>query len=467
MPAQPSTAAPLSAESRDPATGKLIKAYPFTTEAELESLLERTRAGFHRWRFSTLEQRSKVLRSMADALRKHKEEMALLATTEMGRTLNEARAEIDKCAWLCEWNADNAPTFLKDEPTQVPDGKAYVSFLPLGTVLAVMPWNMPYWQAMRSAVPILSGGNGYLLKPAENVVGCALLLQKVWEEAGLPKDTFIAANLSRPHVAQAIGDNRIAGVTVTGSVNAGRAISTAASQAVKKAVLELGGSDPYIVLADADLDLAAETAVTARFQNAGQVCIAAKRIIVESSAYSEFVEKFLSGVRKLVVGDSRKMQCDLGPMARLDLLEQLDGQVKASVKAGAELLEGGKRVGVEGAFYAPTVLGRVKPGMAAFDTETFGPLAAIIEARDADHAVELANHSEYGLSGNVWSRDIERAKALARRLETGGVFINGFSASDPRVPIGGVKKSGYGRELSHFGLREFVNAQTVWVDRRG
>jgi succinate-semialdehyde dehydrogenase len=459
-------AAPKSAESRDPATGKLIKSYPFTTDAELENILKRSRSGFIRWRGTSLNERVNVLRSMASVLRRRKEEMALLATTEMGRTLAEARLEIDKCAILCEWNAEFGPTYLQDELTQVPEGNAYVSFHPIGSILAVMPWNMPYWQAMRSAVPIMTGGNAYLLKPAENVVGCALLLQEVWWEAGLPEDVFIAANLSRAQVAQAIADDRIAGVTVTGSVNAGRAISTAAAQAIKKSVLELGGSDPYIVLADADLDLAASTAVIARFQNCGQVCIAAKRIIVEASVYEAFVEKFREGVRTLIVGDSREQPCDIGPMARLDLLEQLDAQVKASVKAGAELLEGGKRIARDGAFYAPTVLGRVKPGMAAFDTETFGPLAAIIEARDAEHAVELANQSEYGLSGNLWSRDIERAKTLARRLETGGVFINGFSASDPRVPIGGVKKSGYGRELSHFGIREFVNAQTVWRDRR-
>jgi succinate-semialdehyde dehydrogenase len=454
------------AESRDPATGELIRTYPYSTDADLEALLQRTDKGFRRWRTSTFEERSTVLRAMAAALRGRKEEMAQLATQEMGRTIAEARDEIDKCAFLCEWNAEYAPGVLADEPTQVPDAKAFVAYHPLGSVLAVMPWNMPYWQAMRSAVPILSSGNAYLLKPAENVIGCAILLEQVWREAGLPDDVFVAFNMTREHVAKAIADDRIAAVTVTGSVGAGRAISTAASNSVKKAVLELGGSDPYIVLADADLDLAASTAVIARFQNAGQVCIAAKRIIVETSVYDTFLEKFLAGVARLVVGDSRKQHADYGPMARLDLLEQLDKQVKESVTAGARLLAGGNRIGTVGAFYAPTVLGDVQPGMAAFDQETFGPLAAVIRARDADHAVELANQSDYGLSGNLWTADMERGKALARRIITGGVFINGYSASDPRVPIGGVKQSGYGRELSHFGLREFASAQTIWVDRR-
>jgi succinate-semialdehyde dehydrogenase len=454
------------AESRDPATGELLQSYAYSTDADLETLLQRTRRGFEHWRTTTFDERSTVFRAMAAALRKRKEELALLATNEMGRSLDEARAEIEKCAVLCDWNAEYAASALADEPTQVADAKAYVHYQPLGSILAVMPWNMPYWQAMRSAVPILAGGNAYLLKPAENVIGCALLLEEVWREAGLPDDVFVAFNITREHVATAIADDRIAGVTVTGSVGAGRAIATAAARAVKKSVLELGGSDPYIVLADADLALAATTAIVARFQNAGQVCIAAKRIIVEASVYDAFVEKFLAGVARLVVGDSRKGHCDYGPMARLDLLEQLDKQVHDSVAAGARLLAGGARIGTVGAFYAPTVLGDVQPGMPAFDQETFGPLAALIRARDADHAIELANQSDYGLSGNLWTRDIERARQLARRMVTGGVFINGYSASDPRVPIGGVKQSGYGRELSHFGLREFTNAQTVWIDRR-
>ena len=451
--------------SRDPATGALIAERPFLADAALAPLLDRAQAGFARWSAASLAQRAAVLRAMAAALRQRSEAMAAMATAEMGKPLREMRAEVEKCAHLCEWYAEHGPRLLADEPTEVPDGKAWVSYLPLGVVLGVMPWNFPYWQAMRAAVPILMGGNAFLLKPAENVVGCAELLDEAWRTAGLPEDAFVAAHLTREQSGRAIADPRIAAVTVTGSVGAGRTIAGQAGQAIKKVVLELGGSDPFIVLADADVEKAAEIAVAARFQNAGQVCIAAKRMIVEEAVLARFTDAFVERTRALVVGDGRDEATQVGPMARLDLLEQLHRQVTDSVAAGAKVLLGGQRLDREGFFYAPTVLAGVKPGMPVFDEETFGPVAAIIAARDADHAVALANQSDYGLSGNLWTGDVARGKRLARRLATGGVFINGWSASDPRVPIGGVKHSGFGRELSHFGLREFVNAQTVWVDR--
>ncbi len=457
---------PQVATSRDPATGKLIATHAFTTDAELEAALAAASAGFASWSRTTPAQRAEVLRAMAAALRRQRDTLAAMATAEMGKPLRESLAEVEKCAVLCEWYAEHGPRWLQDEPTLVPDGKAYVSYLPLGVVFGVMPWNFPYWQAMRAAVPILMGGNAFLLKPAENVVGSAALLHQAWREAGLAEGAFASVNLSREHSARAVADPRIAAVTVTGSVNAGRAIATQAAQVLKKAVLELGGSDPFIVLADADLEAAVEAAVASRFQNAGQVCIAGKRLIVEAPVYARFLELFREKVRQLTVGDGRDASTQVGPMARLDLLEQLHQQVLVTVEAGAELLEGGQRLEREGYFYAPTVLGGVKPGMAAFDQETFGPVAPVIEARDAEHAIELANQSEYGLSGNLWTGDPERGRQLARRLATGGVFVNGYSASDPRVPIGGIKSSGYGRELSHFGLHEFINAQTVWVDRR-
>lgn len=460
-----STAPAGASMSRDPATGELIAERPFLAEGALDPLLDRAQAGFARWSGSSLAQRADVLRAMAAALRQRSEAMAAMATAEMGKPLRDMRAEVEKCAQLCEWYAGRGPRLLADEPTEVPDGKAHVSYLPLGVVLGVMPWNFPYWQAMRAAVPILMGGNAFLLKPAENVVGCAELLDAAWRTAGLAEDAFIAAHLSRAQSATAIADRRVAAVTVTGSVGAGRSIAAQAGQAIKKVVLELGGSDPFIVLADADVEKAAEIAVAARFQNAGQVCIAAKRMIVEQAVLERFTKAFVEHTRALVVGDGRDAATQVGPMARLDLLEQLHQQVTDSVQAGATLLLGGHRLDRAGFFYAPTVLADVRPGMPVFDAETFGPVAAIVAARDAEHAVELANRSDYGLSGNLWTGDVERGKRLARRLVTGGVFINGWSASDPRVPIGGVKHSGFGRELSHFGLREFVNAQTVWVDR--
>lgn len=454
-----------AAISRDPATGELIASHPFISDAELDVLLDRSRAGFAAWSAQTPAQRAEALRRMAAILRRDREPLAALATAEMGKVLAESLAEIEKCALQCEWYADHGPQWLRDEPAEVLSGEAYVSFLPLGVVLGVMPWNFPYWQVMRAAVPILLAGNGFLLKPAENIVGTAKLLDAAWREAGLPDGTFIGANLNREQTSQAIADDRIAAVTLTGSVAAGRSIAAQAGQVLKKVVLELGGSDPFIVLADADLEKAVAAAVTSRFQNAGQVCIAGKRIIVEDAIHDRFVALFSEQVKALTVGDGRDPANRLGPIARQDLLDQLHAQVQASVAAGAQLLVGGHQLDRPGSFYAPTVLAGVEPGMQAFDTETFGPVAPITRARDADHAVALANQSEFGLSGNLWSGDVARATQLARRLQTGGVFINGFSVSDPRVPIGGVKKSGFGRELSYFGVREFVNAQTVWIDR--
>ena len=454
------------AVSRDPAKDTVIAEYPFADDAQLETLLAQAEQGFQVWRGTSLSRRAEILRSMASVLREHRHELALLATAEMGKTERESLGEVEKCAVLCEWYAEHGPAWLADEPTLVPDAKAYVAYRPLGVVLAVMPWNFPYWQIMRAAVPILLGGNGYVVKPAENVVGCALRLHQLWLEAGLPAHVFEAVNLQREHVATAIADPRIAAVTVTGSVQAGRSIAALAGKALKKVLLELGGSDPFIVLADADLEAAAEAAVAGRFQNAGQVCIASKRLIVERSVLAPFTALVLDKVRALKVGDGRDPEVRMGPMARLDLLEQLHQQVQDSVAAGARLLEGGRRLPREGFFYAPTVLADVAPGQPAFDGETFGPVAALIEARDAEHAVELANHSDYGLSGALWTADVERAHELAVRLVTGAVFINGSSTSDPRLPIGCVKQSGFGRELSHLRLREFVNAQTVWLDRR-
>ena len=462
-PSVPATAA--EALSRDPATGQVIARHPFIDDAGLEAILQRGQAGFAAWSAQPLAERAGVLRAMAGVLRRDREPLAAMATAEMGKPLAEALAEIEKCAALCDWYAQHGVQWLGDEPTQVADDKAYVSFLPLGVVLGIMPWNFPYWQVMRAAVPILLGGNGFLLKPAENIVGTAQLLDAAWRDAGLPEGAFIAANISREHTSAAIADDRIAAVTLTGSVAAGRSVAAQAGQALKKVLLELGGSDPFIVLADADLARAVDAAVASRFQNTGQVCIAGKRIIVEDAVHDRFVALFVERVKALTVGDGRQAGNRIGPMARQDLLEQLDAQVQASVQAGAQLLVGGHQLDRPGSFYAPTVLAAVEPGMQAFDTETFGPVAAISRARDAEHALALANHSEFGLSGNLWSGDTARAKALARRLQTGAVFINGFSASDPRVPIGGVKKSGFGRELSHFGVREFVNAQTVWLDR--
>ncbi len=453
------------AVSTNPATGAVFAHHPFATDAELSGLLEQAQRGFERWRVIAAADRAALLRRMAVILRRRRNEMATMATLEMGKPILQARAEIEKCASLCDWYGEHGPRLLDDESTSVDGDRATVSFLPLGTVYAVMPWNFPYWQAMRGAVPIMVGGNGFLLKPAGNVIGSARLLGQAWQEAGLPDGVFTVANLARSQSPSVIADDRIAAVTLTGGVAAGSLVASQAAAALKKSVLELGGSDPFIVLADADLEAAVKAAVTARFQNCGQVCIAAKRFIIEAPVADSFTERFVTAVRALRLGDPLDEHTEIGPMARADLRDELHGQVEASLAAGARLLAGGHVIGGPGCFYAPTVLDRVLPGMQAFDAETFGPVAAITVARDAEHAVELANQSEFGLSGSLWTGDRSRGRRLARRLNTGGVFINGYAISDPRVPIGGIKKSGYGRELSHFGLREFLNAQTVWSDR--
>ncbi|MEO7916675.1 MAG: NAD-dependent succinate-semialdehyde dehydrogenase, partial [Dokdonella sp.] len=439
--------------------------YPVMDKTGLESRLAAATEGFGSWSAAAIADRCAIFTSMATLLRRDTEKLAQLATREMGKPIVDTRAEVEKCAALCEWNVEHGPAFLADEPTSVPDGKAWVSFRPLGIVLAVMPWNFPYWQAMRAAVPIMLGGNGLLLKPASNVVGCALELQRLWQEAGLPGGTFSVLNVSHDSALDLLDDSRIAAATVTGSVKAGSAVAARAGKAIKKCVLELGGADPFIVLDDADIDAAVKAGIGSRYANAGQVCIAAKRFILEAGIAEKFTQKFVEATRALKIGDPLYENTNVGPMARADLRDELHEQVTRSIEQGARLLLGGNAGDGAGNYYQATVLADVKPGMVAFDDELFGPVAALCVARDADHAVELANNSKFGLSGALWSEDRERATVLAARMQTGAVFINGTSTSDTRVPIGGVKRSGFGRELSHFGLREFVNAQTVWLDR--
>lgn len=454
-----------AAVSLNPATAEVIAEFPFQSEAALGDALAHAQSGFKAWSRSSVETRTALLSRVAAILRKRIGPLARTASLEMGKPIAQARAEVEKCAVLCDWYAANGAPILKDEPTLVGE-QAYVSYLPLGPILAVMPWNFPYWQIMRGAVPILFGGNTYVLKHAPNVMGCAYAMLEAWQEAGLPAGAFEVINVPPELVSVAIKDRRIAAVAVTGSARAGSAIAAQAGAALKKTVLELGGSDPFIVLADADLDAAVAAAVVGRFQNSGQICIAAKRIILEAPIAEAFTSKFVDAVAALKVGDPLDEATYVGPMARFDLRDELDAQVQSTVKQGARVLLGGSKLKGEGNYYAPTVLGGVEPGMTAFVQETFGPVAALIVARDAEHAIAMANDSEFGLSGAIWSTDKTAAKLLARRIESGGVFINGFSASDPRVPIGGVKNSGYGRELGRFGVHEFMNAQTVWIDRR-
>lgn len=452
------------ATSRNPATGELIATYPFQTQTDVEQLLDVNAAAFRLWRATPMGERVAAYRRLADTLRERSESFAALITAEMGKTLAAARGEVEKCAATIEWIADNGPSILADEPVNVgSDDEVHVSFLPIGTVLAVMPWNFPLWQVIRASGPIMLSGNGFMLKHAPNVMGSAYALQEAYEAAGFPKGLFTNLIADNDTVARTIEDPRIAAVTLTGSMRAGSAVAATAGKALKKSLLELGGSDAFIVLADANIDLAVKAAVEARFQNAGQVCLAAKRFILEAPIAEQFTRQFVAAVEQLKVGDPLDSAINVGPMARADLRDELDGQVQRTLAAGATLLLGGKKIDGPGNFYAPTVLADVKPGMAAFDEETFGPVAAITIAANAEEAIVLANTSDYGLGGSLWTQDIPRAQRIARRLETGGVFINGFPATNARIPVGGVKKSGYGRELSHFGLREFTNAQAVWA----
>lgn len=452
--------------SVNPANGQQLAVYPFESDAQLDAALERNHAAFLAWRQQSVMERAQKLRDLAKALRDNAEAMAQMITAEMGKPIVQARAEVAKSASLCDWYAQHGPAMLSSEATQVENNRATIEFRPLGAILAVMPWNFPLWQVLRGAVPILLAGNSYVLKHAPNVMGCALLIQELFTKAGFITGVFELINVTPAGVSRAIKDSRIAAITVTGSAQAGAAIGAQAGAALKKCVLELGGSDPFIVLNDADIDEAVKAAVAGRYQNTGQVCAAAKRFIVEEGIAQVFTEKFIAAASHMKMGEPTDDTAQIGPMARFDLRDELHRQVTTSLSEGAELLLGGEKIAGEGNYYAPTVLGNVTSQMTAFREELFGPVAAITVAKNARHALELANDSDFGLSATVYTSDDKLALHMASQLECGGVFINGYSASDPRVAFGGVKKSGFGRELSHFGLHEFCNVQTVWKDRR-
>ena len=450
-------------QSISPATGDVIETFAVTSGRELDGILDQSERAFQDWRRRPWSERERLLRAAAGVLRGGKSKYARAMALEMGKPLAQGEAEAEKCATVCDYYAEHGAAFLQQQPRDLDGTASFVRFDPIGPVLAIMPWNFPFWQVFRFAAPALAAGNVGLLKHASNVTRCALLIEEIFRDAGFPAGAFRTLVLRPSAVADVIADRRVRAVTLTGSERAGSEVAQQAGRYLKKTVLELGGSDAFLVLADADLARAARTAADARLINSGQSCIAAKRFIVVDAVADRFVERFVAEMRSRVMGDPLAPGTDVGPQARVDLRTTLHRQVQQSVRRGARLATGGAIPAGVGAYYPPTVLLDVRPGMAAFDEEVFGPAAAVIRATDEADAIRLANASPYGLGAAVWTEDRVRGRRIAAELDVGCVFINGLVRSDPRLPFGGVKRSGYGRELSEFGLREFVNIKSVAV----
>ncbi|AHF99180.1 succinate-semialdehyde dehdyrogenase [Halostagnicola larsenii XH-48] len=451
-------------ESTNPATGETLETYDGESTAERDEALERAEEVFAEWREVPIEDRQQMLTRAGEQLRENESTYAQLMTNEMGKPIAQSRAEVEKCAWLCDYYAEHAAEHLQDERiASEADARTLISYEPIGTVLAIMPWNFPFWQAFRFAVPNLAAGNVGVLKHASNVPGCARAIEDVFREAGCPEGAFTSLLIGSDETDEVIADDRIDAVTLTGSSGAGRSVAETAGSELKKTVLELGGSDPFVVLDDADLELAVEKGTQARLINSGQSCIAAKRFIVVEDVYDEFLEAFVERMDEQVVGDPTDEDTDVGPQAREDLLETLDEQVQETVERGAECHIGGEPMDRDGAFYPPTVLSDIPPGSPADQEELFGPVATVFRVPDEAAAVEKANDTQFGLGASVWTEDETRGERVARRFESGMAFVNELVKSDPRLPFGGVKESGYGRELAEQGIREFVNTKTIWV----
>jgi succinate-semialdehyde dehydrogenase/glutarate-semialdehyde dehydrogenase len=450
--------------SVNPADGSLVREYPEAPPADVAAALKGAVRAFERWRRTSFAERGAVLRRAGALLRGRRDELSRLMAVEMGKPVAQGRAEAEKCAWACEHYAEHAASLLAPEDAATDARRSYVAFEPLGPVLAVMPWNFPLWQVFRFAAPALMAGNVGLLKHASSVSGCALAIEELLHAAGVPGDAFRTLLVGSPRVAALVEAPEIAGVTLTGSTPAGRAVAGRAGACLKKTVLELGGSDPYLVLEDADIGAAAEACAAARLVNSGQSCIAAKRFVVVEPVLGEFQEQLVERIRARRMGDPLDDGVDVGPQARRDLRDDLHRQVQASVARGARVLLGGQPPEGPGAYYPPSVLAGVEPGMPAFDEELFGPVAAVVAARDERDAIRLANRTAFGLGAAVFTRDLERGERIARHeLQAGSCFVNAFVRSDPRLPFGGIKESGYGRELGAYGIREFVNVKTVYV----
>lgn len=448
----------------NPTTGEPMRSFPEFTEQNLPVILEKAHQAFLDWRKTSFPERAGRITAVASRLDSHAAEYAKLMAEEMGKPVRQGRAEIEKCGWLCEYYAQNAQRLLKDEEVNTNATRSYICFEPIGIVLGIMPWNFPFWQVFRAAIPCLAAGNAFIFKHASNVPGCAETLENIFESAGLPEGLFRNLFVEHELIPKIIEDPRVQGVTLTGSSGAGRAIASKAGTHLKKTVLELGGSDPYIIFEDADLEAAAKTCTEARLINAGQSCIAAKRFIVLDTIKEKFEKLLVQEMKKLRMGDPLEEQTDVGPLARQDLRAGLHEQVEKSVAMGARLLLGGQIPEGKGVFYPPTVLTDVKKGMPAFDEETFGPVAAVISARDESDALRLANSTNFGLGAALFTKNETRGERLLRNaVMAGSCFLNAAVKSDPRLPFGGIKESGYGRELGSFGIKEFMNVKTIYI----
>ncbi len=453
----------MSIQTINPTTGKVERTFLEHTLEEVFEAIEKSHNAFLKWRMTDFSTRSQLMKKAAQILRYRKEHYGKILTLEMGKPITQAIAEVEKCAWVCNYYAENAPIILKEEIVKTDASESYVRFDPLGVVLAVMPWNFPFWQVFRFAAPALMAGNVSILKHASNVPMSAIAIEEIFIQAGFPYNIFKTLLIDSSKVEEIINHPKVIAATLTGSEYAGKKVAEACGRNLKKTVMELGGSDPFIVMGDADIDAAVKTAVTARLINNGQSCIASKRFIVVENVYDEFEKKFVDAMKKVKVGNPVEITTELGPIAREDLLNELDEQVKQSVMKGAIILCGGKRIVSEGFFYEPTILANLSKGMPAYDDEIFGPVASLIKAKDEEDALRIANDSQFGLGASLWTNNITKAKELACKIESGSVFINGMVKSDPRLPFGGIKNSGYGRELSHYGIKEFVNIKTVWI----
>lgn len=453
----------MALETVNPATGELVKSFNEMTKKEIDDIINYAHQQFAEWKNTSFKDRSRLMLNAAKILKQRKEELGKTLTLEMGKPIKQAISEIEKCAWVCEYYAENGEKILMKEIVETDASESYVQFDPVGVVLAVMPWNFPFWQVFRFAAPNLMAGNVGILKHASNVPMSALAIEQVFSQAGFPQNVFKTLLISSSMVSDVIKNPKVRAATLTGSEIAGKKVASDCGKEIKKTVMELGGSDPFIILNDADIDKAIDTAVTARLINNGESCIAAKRFIVVDDIYEEFENKFVEKMKNVKIGDPMEVDTELGPMAREDLLLDLHQQVKKSVEKGAKILCGGERIDRKGFYYPATVLSNVTEGIPAYEEELFGPVASLIKATDEEDAICIANDSDFGLGAALWTSNLEKAKNLAHKIDSGSVFINGLVKSDPRLPFGGVKISGYGRELSHYGMKEFVNIKTVWI----